>query len=388
MKLGDFLCSPIVLQQEHWPLVTSVISVFGEPSSQVAGHLVNMFVDYVTGKLVLTIGNPLPIDDYGPAFAKFSGFCGSPIAFGQALLERAKQMKADVSVHVSVNLVLHASLSLFAYHECAELLNELLDEQQVELMSLVLKVFPHPALLPRFVDVLSRRRVLPALGRIILNCARQRPGFDPNDWLAFAIDNSLVREQAELELLCGLRLLGRGELESASRRYLLALSLFLHEKCYSLAMECLTKLSLIGLQLETDRPVLQLSRQEAMEIICEREFKVALTIAVAYRLDDDEHWAEAIYEQVVRKGSDAFLEEFLLFRPISESLCRTLVKLFLDKKRDAAVVARMKKFLFAIPNLVERYRLAQQLQFTDFVNEMRERNAVACEWSDLALPPG
>jgi spatacsin len=346
-----------------------------------------MFVDYVTGKFLLTTGDPLPIGDYGPAFATFCSFCESAIAFGQQLLERAKQMKGDVSVQVSVNLVLHASLSMFAYHECAELLNELLDEQQVELMSLVLEVFPRPALLPRFVDVLSQRRVSPALGRIILNCARQQPGFDPNQWLGFAIDNSLIREQGELELLYGLRLLGRGELDSASRHYLLALSFFLHEKCYSLAMECLTKLSLIGLQLETDRPVLQLSRQEAMEIICEREFKVALSIAVAYGLDDDQHWAEAIYEQVVRKGSDAFLDEFLLFRPLSANLCGKLVTFFLDGKRDTALVERMKKVLFAIPNLVERYRLAQRLQFTDFVNQMRERNPLACEWSDLALEP-
>ena len=45
----------------------------------------------------------------------------------------------------------------------------------------------------------------------------------------------------------------------------------------------------------------------------------------------------------------------------------------------------MKQFLHNIPNLVERYRIAKNLNFTDQIKAMKEINPVVCEWCERVL---
>jgi spatacsin len=48
-------------------------------------------------------------------------------------------------------------------------------------------------------------------------------------------------------------------------------------------------------------------------------------------------------------------------------------------------LSELKQFLLHIPNLAERYTIAQQLNFTDEVEQLREVNPVVCEWCEKAL---
>jgi spatacsin len=179
----------------------------------------------------------------------------------------------------------------------------------------------------------------------------------------------------------------KGALTSASHHYLLALSYFLHEKCFSLALECLRKLSLISLQLDVgpELPIMHLSRDEVLAFMRKREFQFALTVAVVYDLDTEETWADAIFEQVIIGDRQKFLEAFQLFKPISAGLTGFLVRRFEQHAASGAaqdITERMKRFLSNIPNLIERYRIAQRLNFTEIVTSMREVNPVVCEWCE------
>ena len=151
-------------------------------------------------------------------------------------------------------------------------------------------------------------------------------------------------------------------------------------------MECLKKLSLISLQFEvSDPPVLHLEQSEVLQLMCTKDFPFALTVAVAYDMDIESNWAEAIYEQSIKKKGDDFLQAFQYFRPITSNLCNGVVKKFRAGATDEGMKERMKHFLVSIPNLVERYRIAQELEFYDQIDSMKELNPVVCEWCEKAL---
>jgi spatacsin len=104
------------------------------------------------------------------------------------------------------------------------------------------------------IDLLPHARLSTKVGQVILNCARHSPNGVSTEYLELTLQYKLFRDHAELQMSCGAQLLardcGKEQLLDASKHYLLALSYFLHEKCYSLAMDCLRKLSLVLLQLE------------------------------------------------------------------------------------------------------------------------------------------
>ena len=76
-------------------------------------------------------------------------------------------------------------------------------------------------------------------------------------------------------------------------------------------MECLKKLSLISLQFEvSDPPVLHLEQNQVLQLMCTKDFPFALTVAVAYDMDIESNWAEAIYEQSIKKKGEDFLQAF------------------------------------------------------------------------------
>jgi spatacsin len=151
-------------------------------------------------------------------------------------------------------------------------------------------------------------------------------------------------------------------------------------------MECLKKLSLISLQLEvTDPPVLHLQRDDVTALMGKRDFPFALTLAVAYDMDGDQDWARALFAQAIEKPGEDFVQAFQLFRSISTALCAEVVRLYKERSGAEGMKDRMVKFLMAVPNLVDRYKIAKELAFTEEIDSMREVNPMVCEWCEKAL---
>jgi spatacsin len=239
-------------------------------------------------------------------------------------------------------------------------------------------------------DLIPNGRNSDKIGTVIMNCARHIQPFLPQKYFDLTLRYNLFRDHAELQMECGRRILSenpdKNQLQEASRFYLLALAYFLHEKCYSLSMECLKKLSLISLQLEiSDISVLHLDKSNVLQLMCTKEFPFALTIAVAYDMDSEANWAEAIYSQSIVNDGNEFLTAFQYFRPITSNLCDVIVRRFKQSSSDESQRDRMKGFLNQIQNLVERYRIAKTLDFKDQINTMKESNPVVSEWCEKVL---
>jgi spatacsin len=401
LSLAEVLRSSLPISMDNWGLIRALIDIGN--TADLTGVLVESFIDYVTGKSDVKSGAPIPPDDYGVNFTRFAVLCGNAVSFASKLRARAKEIKSAISLRTFVNLVLHSAVASLSLDECAEFLNDCLAEARSDrgLMVTVISVFPDVALIPRYVEYftadaalteLPQEALTSSLGRVIMNCARQMPSFDPEAFLNFTLANGLYRDHAELHLLCGHRKLTtsreKSVLKSASQHYLHALSYFLHEKCFSLALESLRKLSLIALQIDVGQKfsVLNLQKEEVLQFMRTREFPFAITLAVSYDLDTEENWADAIFEQTIKNDREKFLQAFQMFKPISSHLASLLVTRFHDQNpTDPLVVERMKQFLLHIPNLAERYTMAQQLNFTDQVEQLREVNPVVCEWCEKAL---
>ena len=405
-KTSEFIESQLSVTISEWGLVRDLIHTSKMTTGEVAASLTESLITHV--KKTLASGSPapadqLPIDDYTDKFVEFTKLCDCPNVVGEKLFDTVKKTRAELPLAVTVNLLLHSSICTSDIDECAELFDSMLDEltteNQLNLIIDIVSVFPDPALLPRFFQYLIAQQKLDALphsqlsdkvGRVIMNCARHVHPFEPQKYFDLTLKYNLYRDHAELHRDCGLRLLAeapeKSKLQEASRHFLLALAYFLHEKCYSLSMECLKRLSLISLQLElTGIDILHLTDAEVLSLMCEKDFPFALTVAVAYDMDRDANWAEAIYEQsVVRKGDD-FLSAFQYFRPITLNLCDGVVKKYKAGHPDEEQKNRMKMFLNNIPNLVERYRIAKSLEFTDQIEIMKESYPVVCEWCERVL---
>jgi spatacsin len=403
LGLAEILRSPLPLAKANWALIRGLTDIGA--TTEAPGSLVESFVDFVRGLRPAGDGG-FTSDDYGPEFVQFATLCGNAVAFGKRLLARAKELQTSVSVPVFVNLVLHASVVSLALGECAAALNNCIEDAQRDrnVMVAVVSFFPDAALIPGYVKYfigntalseLPQEALPSSLGRIIMNCARQMPGFEPSAFLTFTVAHKLYRDHAELQLLCGYRRLEgspeKSALKSATQHYLLALSYFLHEKCYSLSMECLRKLSLISLQINlmdagASISVLHLQPSEVLTFMRERDFPFAITVATAYDLDTEENWADAIFEQTIKNGREPFLQAFEMFKPISSRLTGLLVSKFQQHTPpDPSVTEQMKLFLRHIPNLAERYKIAKQLDFTEQVELQRERDPVLCEWCEKVL---
>lgn len=421
-KTEDYLKSSLPMMTDQWPLVKSLISLGKLSAVSTAECLVESFVSAVTGKSQPKGPNALSINEYGQSFTDFVNLCETPSFVGERLFESAKNLQKNGnqsatsnSLQIIVNIILHASLFTSDIDECADMLDSILDqlisENQTDLIIEAVSVFRDPSLLPRYFQYIISQNKLDALqhgklsnnvGRVIMNCARHVQNFVPENYFDITLNYKLYRDHAELQMECGTRLLegnpDKPQLQEASRHFLLALSYFLHEKCYSLSMECLKKLSLISLQLEiSDPPVLHLNKDQAINLMCTKEFPFALTVAVAYDTDTEENWARAIFEQAIKKPGEDFLTPYQYFRPITAALCDGVVKYFKDEMQkgensDAkkkvemnGMTERMKQFLYNIPNLVERYRVAKELDFQDQIDTMKEVNPVVCEWCEKVL---
>jgi spatacsin len=279
-------------------------------------------------------------------------------------------------------------------------LESVCDRLDAPLLVEAASVFPVPSLILRLfyalvqqrkVELLPHSKLSRKVGHAILNCARHCENFVPAEYLEIALRYGLLRDYAELQLSCGAQLLvGTPDVEQlqlASKHYLLALAYFLHEKCYSLSMQCLRKLSLVSLQLEFQTtPLLHLEREQVLGLMGEKDFPFALTIAVAYDMDAEGNWVEAIWTHSIAQKGDEFLTDFQYFRPITGNLCEGIVRKYrATGGKDPEQRERMKQFLDCIPNLVERYRITKALEFQDRIDQLKKSNPVVCEWCERVL---
>jgi spatacsin len=401
-KSADFVRSELSMSMKHWPLVRRIISFGDLTSADIATSLVDSFTNYLIGKPVL-LPEPLNTEDYEYDFGEFTKLSPNQLLMGEKLFAKARFIKSDQSVQVQTNLLLHASLCLEEVDECAEVLDTLLDALSGEcLTDLVLKVvsvFPRPALLPRFfqhligegrLDDLPHSKYDKNVGQVIMTCARYCHPFRPEAFFQMTLNYKLSRDYAELQMeFANHFLLGiptREGLNDANHHFLLALAYFLHEHSYSLAMECLKKLSLISLQLEVPKPcVFHLENDQVVRFMCKKDFPFALIIAVAYDFDKEENWARAIYCQSIQSNNEEFIQNYLLFRPVTTSLCHAVMEFYKNSDILDGMPARMKKFLVTVPNLIDRYRVAKELQFNEVIKTMKEVNPIVCEWCEKVL---
>lgn len=404
-KTSEFIESKLSITYSEWPLISQLIKASQMTQQEAAKSLANSYANHVQNVLVKheSIGGTIPVDDYTNNFHDFTKLCDSPSLIGENLFQIAQNLPRGTPLSVRVNLLLHSSTCTPDIDECAETLDSLIDtltgNNELKLIIDIVSVFPDPALLPRYfqyliaqqkLDTLPHGQLSEKVGRVIMNCARHVHPFEPQKYFDLTLQYSLFRDHAELQMECGSRLLqgvpDKSQLQEASRHYLLALAYFLHEKCYSLSMECLKKLSLISLQLEVPEPsILHLDKQQVLQLMCTKDFPFALTIAVAFDMDTEANWAEALYAQSVQNKGEDFLTAFQYFRPITSNLCDGVVRKFKASTQDEGQKDRMKQFLLNIPNLVERYRIAKSLDFQDQIESMKEVNPVVCEWCERVL---
>ncbi|EAX91368.1 hypothetical protein TVAG_311190 [Trichomonas vaginalis G3] len=408
-KTTDFIESELSVTIQQWPIVRNLISFSKLTDEETANSLSKSFTNHVIDQLS---SHPkqtqglLNVKDFSDKFEEFTKLCQNPSSVGDHLFQRAKELQGSQPISVIVNLLLHSSMCTSDIDECAEMLDHILDklveEKQLSLIINIVTIFKDPALLPRYFQHLIAQEKLDALphstlskkvGRVIMNCARHVQPFEPQKYFDLTLNYMLYRDHAELRMECGLRLLrgspDKNKLQEASSHFLLALAYFLHEKCYSLSMECLKKLSLISLQLEVpDMNVLHLDESQVLHLMKTKDFPFALTTAVAYDMDTEVNWAEAIFTQSVQNKGEEFLTAFQYFRPLTSNLCSQVVKMYKESNSDEEMNKRMKSFLKNIPNLVERYRIAKELQFQDQLDNMKEQNPVVCEWCERVLIDG
>ncbi|OHS97504.1 hypothetical protein TRFO_36296 [Tritrichomonas foetus] len=422
----EFLKTKLPLMKNQLNLVRELIKVGRITETETAQYLVESFKTHLLLNSTINSNENqssknsedlLNIDDYGDDFIEFVSLCEKPHLVGENLLNLAKNnhqntsknesnkvCQSELSISALTSTVLHASLCTNDVDSCAEKLDSYLDklihEKQHDLIIRVVSIFPDPSIIPRYFQYLIKQQKLDDLpheklsskvGKVIINCARHVNPFEPEKYFDLTLNYQLFREHAELQMESGHRLLvgnpDKQTLQESSRHYLLALAYFLHEKCYSLSMECLKKLSLISLQLEVSDPlVLHLNADEVRELMRTKEFPLTLTLAVSYDMDNEESWSDSLFAQIIKKQGDEYLTAFQYFRPITTNLCNGIVKRYKDLcaqgQADENMKERMQHFLLNIPNLVERYRIAKELDFQDQIDNMKEVNPVVCEWCE------
>jgi spatacsin len=268
----------------------------------------------------------------------------------------------------------------------------LVEAKDVGLIADVVSILPDPVLVPRYVEYLIRENKLDYLarnepiGRAIMSVARHVRPFDPKAYFDLTLRYNFYRDHAELQLEFATMLALQLAYPAARKHFLLALSYFLHEKCYLLSLECLKKFAVVSLPYDPKLPILGLDQPTVMQLIRTRDFNFALTMALCYDMDNDKTWADAIYHQVIGTNVDVFLKAFIKVKPVTLGLIDEMVARFkavtAGRKRRQA----MRVFVTEIPNRFHRYKLAKRLNFIDLVEKMRIENPVVCEWCDELFP--
>jgi hypothetical protein len=143
-------------------------------------------------------------------------------------------------------------------------------------------------------------------------------------------------------------------------------------------MNCLKKVALISL--DSKLRLLELDPDTAMEYIRTKDFHFAFTIAVGYDLDNDHVWAESLYHHVVKLNSLEFMQTFLKYKAISGELIEAVASRYEGEQASLKEKKAMKQLVFQIPNLIDRYKTALRLNFSDVIEALRMERPVVAEW--------
>jgi spatacsin len=381
-KTSTFLESALTVDPANWSLVKELIDKGRMQAAEVALCFAAAFCNNHPNALS---------DDYGDLFMQFAHLSQNFQLFGAKLLEFGK---VATDVPCQVNILLHACLCGQNAEVCAGLLNGILDEliarREFGLINNVVTVFPEPALVSRYIEFLVRENCLAderlneSVGRVVMSCARRVKPFEPQQFLDLTFKYQMYRDHAELQMEFGTNLALKKDFPNATHHVLLALGYFLHEKCFSLAIECLRKLALLSLGPQIQ--AFKLKKHEAVQLIQISDFDFGFTLAIGFDLDDDENWAHALYTQVVGKNREEYLRSFVKFRPFTRALALNVVEKYkADKDFTDKRVASMKQLVTQIPNLIDRYQIAKDLHFYDIVDQMKAEMPIVSEWCEGAF---
>lgn len=413
-KANEFLDSPLSITIDEWPLVKDLCVHSHLHEEELSSLLAKSYCSHVvhcfsTGSF--DEPGKLSPNDYSEKFIEFANLCSSPDLVAKFLHKQACVNSELTILDIRINYLLHASLCTDDLDEISEQLDscstEFISDSYTNLIIDIAKYFPDPYLLPRFYsNILSIKMYnrLPHaelsknVGKMIINMSRSMKSYNAESFLDLALQYGLHRDHADLRVDCGDYYINRGmtseNLQTASEHFLYALTFYLHENCYSLSIECLKKLSLISLQLDeidTNPAFINLfaiseDKKAILDLMRTREFPCALTLAVAYDMDDDQTWSSVLYEQFIKKNNEEFITSFQCFKPLSTEICNKIVDEFVnDRAYDASKRERMEEFLKIIPNLIERYRLAKILKFEKQITQMKEKYPVVCEWCEKVV---
>jgi spatacsin len=268
------------------------------------------------------------------------------------------------------------------------MVKQLVQKRAVDLITQIVLTFPNPALLPKYIEY-QIRETSPSFGeltekvaKVVMSCARQVKPFEPEHFFELTLRFNLFREHAQLQVDAGANAAAKGDFRAAKQHYVLGLAYFLHEKCFSLAMDCLRKLALLSLPVAPTFPILKLTKEAVIQLVRTADFDFAMTLAIGYDMDDDVSWGESLYYQVVLNQRNEFLECFIRFRSLTRLLATTTAERYKAEGINERRKKRMKRFVNYIPNLIDRYQIAKDLQFNDVIDKMKSDLPLLCEWCE------
>jgi spatacsin len=303
----EYLESPLSATIAHWKLVEDVVLKGRMTNDEVASCLARFLYNWLVSRHSLGL---LRADNFGEQFLEFARLSRDPKLLGDHLIRIFHENR--------MSLILHAVLCHTNSDVCAGLLDSLMDPlveaKDVGLIADVVSILPDPVLVQRYVEYLIRESKLDYLPRneqigwTIMSVARHVRPFDPQAYFDLTLRYKLYRDHAELQLEFATMNALRLDYPAARKHFLLTLSYFLHENCYSLSLECLKKFAVVSLPYNLKLPILGLDPPTVMQLIQTRDFHFALTMALYYDLDNDKTWADAIYNQVIRTNVDVFLK--------------------------------------------------------------------------------
>eukprot|EP00743_Colponemidia_sp_Colp-15_P014029 GILK01016499.1.p1 GENE.GILK01016499.1~~GILK01016499.1.p1 ORF type:complete len:926 (+),score=231.53 GILK01016499.1:2-2779(+) len=130
--------------------------------------------------------------------------------------------------------------------------------------------------------------------------------------------------------------------------YLESADCFLKEECFQRAGKSLFYAALVGLQVKLLPAVraINLDPLESRQFMQQHtRFSDALIVANAYDLNRMSEWVHAIYQQVVMHNRFEYFEDFIRYRPPSDTLFTQIAKRFMDDPRRSLYVVNLKLFL-------------------------------------------
>ena len=255
-RVVDILRSELPLDPDNWELVKEMIITSKISIEDSTTAIVDSFIEHSPNALT---------EDFGENFIEFTKLSGDSQMFSNILFAKTREMKESESLSSIIGNYLHSSLCASNVDGCSEVLNGYYDalsqSGSTDQILKIITIFPKPELMLRYIqyilthdklDLLLETKVTKDICHVIVSCCRHiKSNIDLHKLLSLTLDFRLYRDYGELQLECGDMLLtgtpSASDIQEASKHYLLALSYFLHEKCYSLSMRILKKLSLISL---------------------------------------------------------------------------------------------------------------------------------------------